>query len=214
MAPITRVTLLRHGTTDANESGLFLGQTDVPINACGQAEANALAARLQDIPIDRIVSSDLARARETAETICLAHRTPLELQTDRRLREMHLGDLEMAPAKEVHEKHPQLIQRWLQDPQHVRMPGPDAESLLDVQTRAWEAIHERVQAEPGTHLAFVTHTFTLLTVLCRALGFDIAHFRRFHVDRASVSTLEWRPTGPVLRVFNDTAHLSKGKPSS
>lgn len=207
MSDGTRITLLRHGTTDANTSGLFLGQTDVPLNERGRREADALGQRMAPISFDVLVSSTLQRASHTAQAVAERHPTQPTVHPEPRLKEMHLGDFEVLPAKEVHRDHPELIARWVQDPADVRMPGAGAETLGEVQARAWAAVEDLHAAHTGGHIVLVSHTFTLLTIICRVLGVPVAHFRHLHIDRASLSRIEWGRFGPTLRVFNDTAHL-------
>ncbi len=205
MAIGTKLTLLRHGTTKANVDGLFLGQTDVALNAVGIGEARALGQRLAGSDIDVLIASDLIRARDTGSAV--AEALGLELVTNAAFREMHLGDFECVPAKTVHAENPELMRRWLLDPGSVRMPGAEAETLREVQARAWTGVEALVATHPGKHIAVVTHTFTLLMIICAATELELSSFRRLHVDRASISRLEWRSFGPTLRVFNDTAHL-------
>ena len=209
MASPTSILLCRHGTTEANERGLFLGQMDVALNANGQREAEALARRLAGEPLDHIVSSDLRRAFATAEATAAAHPDPLSVVAEPRFREMHLGDLDGVPAVKVHSEHPDLMTRWLADPSEVRMPGEGAETLLDVQRRAWEAIEELAESHRGQRVAVFAHTFTLLMITCRAINLPLPSFRHLFLDRASISELRWGKWGPALVRFNDTAHIPK-----
>ena len=207
MAKGTRLLLVRHGTTDANTKGLFLGHTDAALSEIGHREVALLGQRLAGHPVDVLVSSDLQRARHTADAIAAARADAIETRTDPRLKEMHLGDFEGVPATDVRARHPERMARWVDDPAHVRMPGADAETLSEVQARAWEAVSELVADHAGQQLVVVSHTFTLLTLLCRFLDLPIASFRRLHVDRASISEINWSRYGATLRRFNDTAHL-------
>ena len=201
--------LIRHGTTDANQESLFLGQSDVPLNATGRREADAVGRRLATPPLDRVVTSDLSRARETADAIVRHHATPVPLSLDPRLREMHLGDFEMVPARTVHAGHAALVSRWRNTPATVRMPGPDAETLAEVQARVWEAV-EAISGEPGAQrIAVVSHTFALLALLCHVLAMPLDRFRQLHLDRASITELRFRRHGPTLIHFNDTSHLDE-----
>ena len=68
-APSRSFLCIRHGTTDWNRQRRFQGRTDIPLNDEGIAQAHAAARRLQDVPIDIIVSSPLIRALRTAEII-------------------------------------------------------------------------------------------------------------------------------------------------
>ncbi len=202
----TEFYLLRHGTTDANVNGLFLGRTDTPLNSLGLVEAGHLGRRLAGLEFDVLVSSDLARARQTAAAIH-AHHPALTLAIDPRVREMDLGDLDGRPSVDVAKEQPELLAAWRADPSTVRMPGPSGESLKDVQDRAAAALDELGDRFPGGRVAVVTHTFVLLSLMCRVLELPLSRFRRLFVDRASLSVVDWTRGDAVLRRFNETAHL-------
>ena len=72
--------LFRHGETDWNREGRLQGHTDTPLNATGLAQAQALAESLRPHRLDAVVSSDLARARTTAQIVAEALRVPLFIE--------------------------------------------------------------------------------------------------------------------------------------
>ncbi|HIA00380.1 MAG TPA: histidine phosphatase family protein [Myxococcales bacterium] len=201
-----RLFLVRHGTTNANEDGLFLGQTDSPLNENGRAEAQALAQRLAGADIDLMIASDLARARETAEIIALAHPN-LELSLDKRLREIHLGEFDGLPADQVHAEHPETIQAWINNPSSARMPGAGAETLGEVQARMWKLVEEITKDGSAQNIMLVSHTFAILSLVCKVLDINLDRFRNLFIDRGSISEIRWGRFGPALACFNDTAHL-------
>lgn len=207
MTTSTRLTLVRHGTTDANVSGVFLGQTDVGLNPRGAREAACVGRRLAGEPIDRLVSSDLLRARLTAGAIADAHPDALELELDPGLREIHLGDFEMVRVSDVRVTHPQLMAQWRDDPASARMPGDQAETMAEVSERVWEAVTRAVDGARGGHVVLVSHTFALLTILCRVLELPLSRFRRFWLDRASVSVIRFGSGGPAITGLNGVGHL-------
>lgn len=84
--------IIRHGQTDWNKLQKTQGQTDVPLNDVGRQEALSVAQQLAALPISKIISSDLKRAKETAEIINRSLGVPLLI--DERLREMNFGLLE------------------------------------------------------------------------------------------------------------------------
>lgn len=84
--------LVRHGQTDWNIAKKTQGHTDIPLNDFGKKEAERVSERFSSIPISKIISSDLIRAKETAEIINV--RTKCPLIVDKRLREINYGILE------------------------------------------------------------------------------------------------------------------------
>ena len=86
---MTTFYLIRHGETQANKAGILQGQLDVPLSESGRRQARAVAEALSGVRLDAVYSSDLSRARETAEAIVEGRTCPLVL--DRRLRELDMG---------------------------------------------------------------------------------------------------------------------------
>jgi broad specificity phosphatase PhoE len=86
---MTTLLLVRHGETDWNRDGIWQGWADPPLNATGRAQARALADQLRDAPFDAVYSSDLRRARETAEIVADPHGVPVV--ADPGLREIDIG---------------------------------------------------------------------------------------------------------------------------
>jgi broad specificity phosphatase PhoE len=95
---VTRLLLVRHGETDWNASGRLQGQTDRPLSEFGRTQARRLADELATEELEAIYSSDLARARETAEIVGERLGLPVELDPD--LREKDWGSWEGLTAAE------------------------------------------------------------------------------------------------------------------
>ncbi|GAA5851365.1 hypothetical protein JCM9279_001118 [Rhodotorula babjevae] len=96
MSTKTLVTIVRHGETDYNKAGIVQGHLDVPLNAQGVAQAQVTGRwfAAQGVRFDEAWSSDLGRARKTAETILESQRDPAQLVLDERIRERHLGAMQ------------------------------------------------------------------------------------------------------------------------
>ncbi|GAA6027011.1 hypothetical protein JCM8097_006038 [Rhodosporidiobolus ruineniae] len=96
MGTVTRVTIVRHGETDWNKAGIVQGHADIPLNQNGEAQARIAARwfRQQGVRWEAAYSSDLVRARRTAELILEQHEGEVELKLDERIRERHLGNLQ------------------------------------------------------------------------------------------------------------------------
>ena len=84
--------IVRHGETDWNVKGLLQGQTDIPLNKTGEIQAEKLAKKLRSIEFAIIFSSDLLRAKRTAEIIALEKK--IAVRTTKTLRERKFGRFE------------------------------------------------------------------------------------------------------------------------
>jgi broad specificity phosphatase PhoE len=121
----------RHGETDWNAAGRWQGQTDVPLNDVGRAQAKALAARLRGEGIRLVVSSDLSRARETAEIV--ARELGLDLaDADAAFRERAYGIFEGLTREECTARYPAEWASFEGDP---RIPPPGVEPLAELAGR-------------------------------------------------------------------------------
>jgi probable phosphoglycerate mutase len=108
---VTEILLARHGETDWNRARRVQGHTDVPLNAAGFEQADALARQLATEPLLAIYSSDLERARETAAAV--ARSQGLDIVVDPDLREKHFGTWEGLTDLEIAERFPDAVGgRW------------------------------------------------------------------------------------------------------
>ena len=92
MSNLTTLYVVRHTTSEWNEKGIIQGHKNPQLSKSGIGEAKILAKKLKDIKFDFVFSSDLLRAKKTAEIIALEHK--LEIQTTKLLRERKFGTLE------------------------------------------------------------------------------------------------------------------------
>ena len=134
--------LTRHGLTPAGDA-ILGGQLDVPLAPEGRVQAEALTRRLACVRIDRVVSSPMLRALETAQT--LAAGRPVEV--DERLRELDYGRWEGLTYAEVEAHDPELRARWEHDPAETH--SPEGESGDDVAARALSFLVDLLEAELG-----------------------------------------------------------------
>lgn len=118
VAPPRVLFLARHGETAWNLEQRWQGQTDVDLNHAGRAQAAALAARLTAHQIARIVASDLARARETAEIVA-RHLRIDGVVLDPGLRERGYGIFEGLTRIECEAQHPEEWARYVADHRHT-----------------------------------------------------------------------------------------------
>jgi probable phosphoglycerate mutase len=136
--------LVRHGQSTGNIGGTLMGQSDHPLTPLGEDQARAAAERLAAFGPMPVYSSDLPRARATAEHIATAWTAddhgpgaPPEIVLDPRLREISLGDYEGRPWQEF-EADTELTAAFAEDP--YRTPLPNGESLEHLEARVHAAV--------------------------------------------------------------------------
>ncbi|HXW45494.1 MAG TPA: histidine phosphatase family protein [Streptosporangiaceae bacterium] len=157
---IIKLVLWRHGQTTFNVERRFQGQTDVPLNDVGLAQASQAAPYLAALSPDAIFSSDLSRAAATAAA--LADLTGLQVQLDKDLRERGGGSWEGMTAAEIQQRFPEAYAAW---------EPPDGESAAAVADRAEAAMHRIADSMPGGGIAVVVgHGGTLGFGAARLLG--------------------------------------------
>lgn len=198
-----KLILVRHGETLANRENRVQGTTDVKLSDYGRMQAEKLAESLKSEPIERIVSSPLKRAYETARVISKFHGVMIE--ADRDLQEMNHGDFENLTIQELRDKHISILRQWESDPASIVMPN--GESLHDLQRRAWGAIEGITKS--ARNAIVVTHNMTIRTILCKIQSLDMLHIRKMHIDLASKTFVEFRFGKGAIVVLNDTSHLKE-----
>jgi broad specificity phosphatase PhoE len=193
--------LVRHGRTAANADGRLIGRRDVPLDPLGRRQAVAVAEFLArwDRPIGRIVSSPLARARETAEPIVDAVGVPLDV--DERWIELDYGELDGLTSDEVPAG---TWERWRGDPTFA---APGGESLADLGQRIAAACEEASIATDDADTVVVSHVSPIKAAASWALGVGVEISWRTWVAPGSVTTIAVSARGPMLRSFNETGHL-------
>jgi probable phosphoglycerate mutase len=166
--------LIRHGETPASRDGFMAGWSNVPLTETGQEQAKALRPLLATQTFTTVWSSDLDRTMTTAR---LAWG---ETPPDRRLRELHFGDLEGRPWREIEAHHQQALLAF------EGFQAPAGESLLDLRTRILAFVDELV---PGRHLLF-THG-VVIALLGREVG------RQELVPTGALRVIDWTNRRPL-----------------
>jgi glucosyl-3-phosphoglycerate phosphatase len=171
-----RIILWRHGRTEWNVVSRFQGQADVPLDPIGYEQAERAAQVLASYQPSALYSSDLSRCYQTAEL--LAQRLGLEITTDKRLREIHVGSWEGLLGEEIKAAHPELARRlWAGE--DVRR-SPTGESPSEVAERVFEALTEIAEAaEDHSTVVVVTHGLAGRVGACRFVDLPFDQWRKF-----------------------------------
>lgn len=185
--------LVRHGRTAINVGNRLQGRIDHPLDEVGRQQSKEIASVL--INVDRIISSPLIRAQQTAEAFGLT------VEIDSRFIELDYGEFDGMLQKDV----PASI--WNQWRVDNNFRPPNGETLVELDKRVCEALSELAEEARSKNIVVVSHVSPIKAAIAWAIGTDIGISWRMLLDRASISRIEITENGPALRGFNDIAHL-------
>jgi alpha-ribazole phosphatase len=192
-----KVLLLRHGAIEiADEKKRFVGQTDLPLSDLGRQQAAYWRRCLTDVPLDRIVCSDLSRCEETARMIAAER---LEVEPLAKLREIHLGQWDGLSFERVKGRWPEdFRQRGLDLAQFRPMDG---ESFSDLQRRVVPTFEKAVDG-PGKTVLIVTHAGVIRVILCYILGMPLKRLFCIAQDYAAMNLIDCDANGHRIQMLN------------
>ena len=195
--------LLRHGEVVGAATRRFIGHLDVPLSERGERQCRAQAARLRGVKLAALFSSDLVRARRSAELIGAPHGlAPTALPA---LREMAMGRWDGLTAAEIRAREPEAFTAWMA---HVgEFPFPEGESVPDLVARAVPAFEALAAAHAGQAIAIVAHGGTNRALLCHAFGLPPGRLLAFGQDYAALTVLESSAGRWALRRMNERPML-------
>lgn len=148
--------IVRHGQTDWNVKRLIQGHRDIPLNQIGEQQAMELGKKLKQIHFDAVFSSDLLRAKRTAEIISLERQ--IAIQTTKALRERHFGSFQGKSADELGRKMLQkLIKEFSLLPVEEQKKYGNFESTEKYTDRFLQFLREVAVAYEGKTILVVTH---------------------------------------------------------
>ena len=205
----TTILLIRHGETAWNAVRRLQGHIDIPLNAEGERQAGALAQALAAAPIDAIVSSDLARARQTAQAVADQF-DGLTVATDPLLRERCYGVFEGMLYSEVEREYPADFVLWqARDIDAVMPPGERvAESFRQFYARSISAIRDWAGRYPGKTIVIVAHGGVLECAYREAVGMQLDSPRDFQVKNASINRFTFADGKLALTSWGEVDHLT------
>ena len=198
----TTILLIRHGQTNANAGGFYIGWSDEDLNELGYTQARRLSARLASLPIASIYTSPLRRAYTTAAILAEPHKLELTVLDD--LIEILLGDWQGLHKDEIKRRWPELWQQSRTDPSELTMPN--GESYRQVTERAVRALKTVLGANRGKQTAIVTHEVIVKVLVAHVFGVSNSIYRRIEVGNGSLSIIRVGENLQLVRL-NDTSHL-------
>ncbi|MBQ6041990.1 MAG: histidine phosphatase family protein [Oscillospiraceae bacterium] len=154
------ISLIRHGRTDANDRGQYIGTTDYPLNDRGRNELYDKLDRFVYPKVELVYSSPLQRCTETAE-ILFPHK---EMKIAEDFRELHFGQFEGKTASELLQNED--YRTWLKGGMDVK--PPEGESVAELSVRTYQGLYKillEMMQEDLQHAALVTHAGVISNIL-------------------------------------------------
>lgn len=200
---MTRLVLVRHGYTYWNEEKKYQGFADINLNPQGINEAKKVAKRLSVENFDRIYSSPLRRAMETAEIINENFNKKIHICEC--LKEINFGDWEGHTFEEIAHNYPDLSKEWVEKPADMR--PPNGENFRDLQERAINVLHEIYDLNKGKNVLIVTHGGLISVLVCHILKIGLDELWKFISSNTGITILEEYDNELILTTFNEHGHL-------
>jgi alpha-ribazole phosphatase len=191
-----RIILARHATAAGN--GTFLGQRDTELTADGKRELPGLWRKCREHSIDAVYSSDLRRARQTAEAV--ARKLGLSVQICPDLREMHFGEWEGLTWNQIARRYPKLADSWVERFPYRTIPG--AEPLRAFRRRIAAAIERITEANRGRCALVITHAGVIRFTLAKALGLPVKNLFRLQQDHCALNVIDYFEDGALVQSIN------------
>ena len=198
-----RLYLVRHGQTDWNHQKRAQGHTDRPLDDIGLEQAKRTAIAFLDHPVERILTSDLLRASQTAEAIAKKVKVPHEITP--KLRERGFGEWEGQNFAEIAIRFG--FEADFKGVTRNEITPPGGESFVDVWNRIQSVVEDVRKRNEDT--VIVAHGGTCSLLMAMFLGGDVSLSNSFRFSNACINELEPRPDGGMRLVrYNDVSHLA------
>ncbi len=194
---------VRHGETDANVTDKIQGQTDIPLNARGIAQAKLVSERLKGMHFDAIYSSPLSRAAATAQAIANGR----EIIFLPELMEWNLGEWQGKSLTEIKEKYPEEHKLYFRNSIYFRPSG--GESRREFRDRAELVLDIIAKNHDGQTVLCVTHGGFMRAVLLTVMDME-KYPAAARIDNTSISCFKTADAGKTwqLITWNDHSHLN------
>ena len=177
---------LRHGQINSNLNKVYSGRSDEPLNAQGLQQAAQAAELVASNSIDRVISSPLARAGQTATVVAAAHN--LKVSFDHAFNEMIFGPWEGLSEARVKQQYPLEWALWNSRPQELKLRG--RETLEQLQARVVAGMrHIEAEAESerrGSNILVVSHVAVIRVVALYAQGRPLSEYKSIEVDNCQL----------------------------
>ncbi len=202
---MTQIYIIRHTQAEGNIYRMMQGHWDGNVTQKGEKQLELLAERFRGQILDAVYASDLYRTRRTGKAVAKYHDIPL--QTDRRLREIHLGRWEAKFFGNLEHDEPEAVYSFMNDRENWHTEG--AESFEQVACRVYEAIEEIAKKHEGQTVAISSHGVSIRAFLCKVAGVSYDDINAVPaLGNTAVSLVTYDNGTFQIEYINDSSHLA------
>lgn len=192
--------LMRHGETNLNLNGVYYGWTDCDINKKGIEQATLAAQYFKKIPLDAIISSDLLRAKHTAQII--AKEKKLSVLEEKSFREIHFGDWENKHFKFIEKDDKKNWEAWCDDWENTSFPN--GEEFQKFYNRVITKLYYFIEQYKNKTVLLVSHNGVLSAIFCELTGAGQKNFWKFKVLQETYSFISIENGNIIIEKINSS----------
>ena len=201
--------IVRHAESNWNKKGIFQGQKNPKLSSNGLIQASKIHFGLKGIPVDYIYSSDLERAKKTAQILNSKLNVPIEITEN--IREIGFGQWEGLKRNEVQAKYPDEFNEWIRNGL-ILEKIQDAETLNDLTGRLIQFIADvKLKHTDDKTILIVSHGGTIRILAKMLLGIPVEQSISMSTNNTGISIIESPLTNddsrPTLHHWNQIHHL-------
>ncbi len=200
-----RLILVRHGQTEWNAGGRYQGQSNVALSDTGRKQAKFLAERFPVKPLDAIYTSDLDRAKETAE--CVGEKLGVSVRPEKAFRELSFGDWEGLTYQEISSRWPKEAEKLFTAPDELVIPH--GETFQELQKRALDKIQLLYKNHIDQTVAVFAHGAINKTILAGLMHIPLHYLWSLRQDNTAVNILRLDDGYVMVELINSTSHLGE-----
>lgn len=194
---IVKIYMVRHGATEATDTGRICGHMDLELTPTGLAQAEEAADWFSSADLEAIFTSPLKRAMQTTETIAKSMKHPTYFKHSG-LIEKKEGEWDGKTYWEIRDTDPKLWTKWSDNPIDFAPPG--GESVRDFVARVGRALDDIItNHNKGNKILLVTHSGVIKAVIMHALNIPVENFFRIDIPPASISRVDWSQNYATLK---------------
>ena len=204
---MTKLLIIRHGQSQANLDGIFVGHVNSPLSPLGMEQAEITASYIvENFHVDAVYASDLQRAFYTGKTV--ADQLKLPVTADPQLREIFAGDWETVKFDTLSTEYGEPYQLWLRDIGNAQCPN--GESVAQLQERFAAALTRIATENQGKTVVIATHATPIRTFMCYCAECSLSEMKNIPwVSNASVTIVEFENNRFRIVTPGYDAHLGE-----